>query len=105
MDLYLIKLTECKVFKKGRAKVMTARNHTIFTLYIESLMLRNGCGNSIKEFADKAGIGERTIYHWLEKRCLPNVQSIKKLQKVGADVEYIYELMGGDKQWLKLWEY
>lgn len=76
---------------------MTERNHMIFMLYISSLMLKNGCGDDIKKFADKVGVDNSTIYKWLKKRYLPSAQSIKKLQKVGADIEYIYELMGGEE--------
>lgn len=61
---------------------MTTKNKKIFSIYIESLMLKNGCGDDVVKFANLLGINKRTMYEWLRAKYFPSNRSLVKLKNL-----------------------
>lgn len=74
---------------------MSKKNAEIFSIYIQSLMLHNNCADDYEKFGKTIGVSGACVYCWVNGRQVPSAKSLKKLQRAGADVDYILELVGG----------
>lgn len=74
---------------------MSKKNAEIFSIYIQSLMLHNDCADNCEKFGKLIGVSRSCVQTWANGQRTPTAKSLRKLQRAGANIDYILELVGG----------